>query len=97
MLFRSRALREYSLLSEDDIVQLEALARLVSGDAARFAGKAAVSLKKLAALIARARSVNESTGWVPSKQEGQDWDEAIDAGPKMLAALEDECRKMAAT
>lgn len=90
-----RALREYSLLTQDDIRTLEELARHVSPDASRYAGKAAVSLKKMAALMARASAVSETVGWMASIQELQDWNEAIGAGPKMLEALEAECRKVA--
>jgi hypothetical protein len=90
-----RALREYSLLSDEDVRDLESLARQVSPDASRYAAKAAVSLKKLVALMARARAVSEGHGWAASTQELQDWNEAIDSGPKMLEALEAECRRVA--
>jgi hypothetical protein len=91
-----QALREYPLLSEEDVSQLESLALQVGGEAARYAGKAAVSLRKLTALFARAQSINEGKGWTPSLQEQRDWDEATDAGPKMLTALEQECQKIVA-
>jgi len=91
-----RHLFEYGLLSLGDITDLESLARQVNQDAIRYAGKAAVSLHRVLALIEQAKAVNLSTGWIPTDKQVEEWRTAMDAAPKMLAALEAACLVVAA-
>ena len=93
---KHRPLAEYGLLSQEDVTYLETLARDVNADAIRYAGKAAVSLRKILALMEQARQVNFGTGWIPSSDQIRDWREAMDAAPKMLTSLEATCQAAAA-
>lgn len=89
-------LRRFAHLNSTDITELEALARIVTADAVTYASKAAVSLRLLASQIDKAHSIQESMGWVPSTDEQRAYAEALDAGPKMLEALEKVCSGVAA-
>jgi hypothetical protein len=93
---RHDQLLDYSLLSQSDIGDLESLARQVSEDAIRYAGKAAVSLRKIMGLKEEAHRINRVTGWMPNPTQNREWREAMDAGPKMLSELENACQKVAA-
>jgi len=93
---RHDQLLDYSLLSQSDISDLEELARQVSEDAIRFAGKAAVSLRKIMGFIDEARHINRLTGWSPKAPQIKDWEVAVDAAPKMLLELEAACQRAAA-
>lgn len=92
---KPKQVREYSLLSQQDISDLETLARDVSDDATRFAGKAAVSPRRILGVIDEAKPVNPTLGWRPSDTQIGVWKEAMDAGPKMLEELEKACRQVA--
>lgn len=93
---KPKQVREYSLLSRDDISDLEELAREVNAEAMRYAGKAAVSLRKILGVIEDAKPVNPTLGWRPSDTQVKVWVGAMDAGPKMLEKLENVCREVAA-
>jgi hypothetical protein len=90
-----RQLREYNLLSQEDISALETLARDVNDQAVLYAGKVAVSLRKIFGLINEARGVNQSLGWAASGTQTTQWKEAMEAGPTMLAELEKVRRDVA--
>jgi hypothetical protein len=92
-----RMLLDYALLNQRDVEDLEALARQVSDEAITYAGKAAVSLRRLLAIMDDARKFNKTQGWMPNERQTGDWGEAIDAGPKMLEKIEQICRAIAAT
>jgi hypothetical protein len=89
-------LTSYALLNQKDVEDLEALARQVGDEAIVYAGKAAVSLRKLLAIIDDARSRNRTQGWMASQRQIAEWGEAIDAGPKMLDKIEAVCRALVA-
>lgn len=90
-----RQLREYNLLSQEDISALEALARDVNDQAAMYAGKAAVSLRKIVGLLAAARAKSPEQGWIASESQTSQWKEATEAGPRMLEELERVCQAVA--
>ena len=93
---RHDQLLDYSRLSQSDISDLEDLARQVSEDAIRYAGKAAVSLREIMGFIEEARRINRLTGWSPKATQIKDWEAAVDAAPKMLLELEAACQRAAA-
>ena len=89
-------LLEYNQLTNQEIADLEALARQVSEDAIRYAGKAVVSLRGILGLIEEAQSVNRATGWYANDNQTKTWKTAMEAGPRMLIELEKACRAVAA-
>jgi len=93
---RHDQLLDYSLLAQSDISDLESLARQVSEEAIRYAGKAAVSLRKIMGLKEEAHRINRLTGWIANATQLREWREAMDAAPKMLSELEKACERVAA-
>jgi hypothetical protein len=91
-----RLLLDLTQLNQQDIAALEAIAQDVSETAIRFAGRAAFPLRTLDGIIQQAKSVNVTTGWVPTDQQTAGWREAVEAAPKLLEALDEACRDAAA-
>ena len=89
-------LLEYNQLTDQEIADLEALARQVSEDAITYAGKSVVSLRAIRGLIKEAQGVNRTTGWYANDNQTRAWKTAMEAGPRMLIELEKSCRAAAA-
>jgi hypothetical protein len=93
---KHRQLRGYSLITTGDIVDMEALSRQIGGDAVVYAAKAAMSLRFILGLIEKAKSVNETTGWMASEDEVKKWKAAMEMAPQMLGQLEQTSSSIAA-
>jgi len=88
---RHSELRNYNLLSDADVAQLETLAASVSAEAIAEGAKAAVALRYIVGLIMKAKSINEGTGWVPSTDERENWEVALGAVETQLTKLATIC------
>lgn len=90
-------LRAFSLLTDRDIADLEALARQADDHTITSASEAAMSLRVIHGMIQKAKDINERIGWLPTDQEMQRWKRAIENSHRSLQEIETVCERLVAS
>jgi len=84
-------LRAFSLLTENDIDDLSALARQVNDRTISAATEAAGPLRVIRAMIQKAKVTPSEVGWIPTNQEGVAWKRAVEDAHRHLQEVEVPC------
>jgi len=92
---KHKELRAFSLLTEQDIADLQALARRVNDRVIISASEAAGALRAIHGMLQTAKNINEGTGWIPTDQEARSWKTAIETAHRTLQEVETVCHQVA--
>jgi hypothetical protein len=86
----------FSLLTERDIADAEALATQVGGTALNSANEAVASLRVVHGRLQTAKDINEGTGWIPTVERVRRWKKTIEASHWSLQEIEEACQHLVA-
>ncbi len=88
-------IRHFALLTENDIDDVNTLARKVNGEVLTSASDAVMALRTINEVIRIAKNTNEGTGWLPTQPEARSWQKAMEDGQRSLQEIEKTCRSIA--
>jgi hypothetical protein len=84
-------------LTEQDIVDLQALARQVNSQAITSASEAAGHLLVIYGMVQATKGINEAMGWIPNPEEAARWKRAVEGAHRALQEIESACHQMTDT
>jgi hypothetical protein len=90
-------LRAFTDLKEQDIADLQALARQVNNLTITSASEAAALLRIILGMLQTASEINVGTGWIPTAQDVTRWKKAMESAHRALQEIETACHQLAGT
>lgn len=90
-----RQLCGFTLLTDQEITDLQALARDVNRPAITAASEAAGHLRAIYAMLQTAKGISEAMGWIPNAEEAGRWKKAIEGAHRALQEIETTCNHAA--
>jgi hypothetical protein len=92
-----RALRAFDILTEQDIAEMQVLARNVNAIAITSASAAADHLRVIYAMVQTAKGINEAMGLNMSSEDARRWKKAVEGAHRALQEIETACQRVAET
>lgn len=90
-------LRAFAQLTEQDIADLQTLARQVSTRTIKSASEAAAHLRVIYGMVQTAKGISEGMGWIPSPEDAGRWKTAVEGAHRALQEIETTCHQFVAT
>jgi len=90
-------LRSFDVLVEQDIADLQALAKNVNPVAINSASDAAAHLRVIYAVVQTAKAVPLEIGWIPGPADRARWKKAVEGAHRALQEIETACHQVAET
>ena len=90
-------LRAFAQVTEQDIADLQALARQVDSRAITSASEAAAHLLVIHGMVQAVKGIDEAMGWTPDAEETGRWKKAVEGAHRSLQEIETVCRQVAPT
>ena len=87
-----KQLRAFALFTEQEITDLQVLARQVNGQAITSASDAAVHLRVISEMVQMAKGIKEARGWIPTPEETGRWKRAVEGAHRALQEIEAACQ-----
>jgi hypothetical protein len=88
-------LRAFAQLAEQDITELQSLARQLNTQTITSASDAAAHLRIIYDMVQVVKKINEGIGWIPDANEKTRWKKAIEGAHRALHEIETACQQAA--